>query len=204
MADPKRNDTQYNLLWKLVQNTAVGTTSGSSSSVTVATPVAVSTISSPVTVSGRTKVFTAAVPNSDDSYVAGDTIGAKITLADAVNNIGGTAILHSLHITDGSNLGFSGVLLLFDADPSGSTVTDADAFSFAGSLDELKVVAAIPFVADDFTTGIGGVAMQTKTNLGVTVAAAAGTSLYAVLVSTDAWTSGGEDLVTLRIGFLQD
>lgn len=114
------------------------------------------------------------------AYSAGDSIGGKITLANAVRISGGITLLQSIMILDQANQKPTGTILLFNADPSAATITDNAAFVF--STDDLKLVAAIPVTTADYVT-INSKAVAMLRNLGAEVKAAA-TTLYAVFVVT--------------------
>jgi hypothetical protein len=113
-------------------------------------------------------------------YVAGDTVGGLITLANAVRVSGGSAILQSLMLTDRSNQKPTGNLLIFNASPAAATTTDHAAF--AASTDDFKIVARIPVTTVDWIS-IASQAYANPASLGRLCKAASGTSLFAVFVT---------------------
>ena len=79
--------------------------------------------------SGDSYVFkpTVTVSASPD-YTSGDTLGGKITLTNIARAAGSGMVLTSLVITDAANQKPEGEILVFDANPADSTLTDNAAF----------------------------------------------------------------------------
>jgi hypothetical protein len=192
MATPKRNDTEYNLLWKIAENTATGSTG--------ATEVT-GTVGVTGNVGGKTKVIDVVVPDTTDAYVENDVVGGKLTFANAVS-VAGTAVIHSLHVTDLDTGGFDAQLVLFSADPTASTLTDNGQLVIAAA-DLPNVIAVISLVASEFVGFAEQEAFCTRSNLGIAIQLA-GTSLYAVLVATAARDSDVANSIRLKLGLLQD
>lgn len=119
-------------------------------------------------------------------YTAGDVVGGKITLSNAVRVSGGSSLLYSIHILDRSNQKPTGNILFFNADPSAATTNDNSGFVY--STDDLKQVGRVPVTTGDYTT-INSKASASITNIG-RMMKAVGTSLYAVFV-----TDGAPDFV---------
>lgn len=120
-------------------------------------------------------------------YTAGDTVGTKQTLSNAVRVSGGSSILYQIVIADRANQKPTGSILIFNADPTAATTTDNAAFVF--STDDYKMVARIPVATADYVT-INSKAVADLSNLGRLCKATTGTSLYAVFV-----TDGAPDFV---------
>lgn len=133
------------------------------------------------------------------AYTAGDAIGGKITIANAVRVSGGVSILQSIHILDRANQKPAGTILIFNADPSAATITDNSAFVF--STDDLKVVASIPVAAFDYVT-INSKAVATLRNIGAEVKVASGTTLYAAFVAANTPTFVATSDLQLIFGLL--
>jgi hypothetical protein len=146
------------------------------------------------TVIKDTTVVTAA------AYSAGNAVGAKRTIANAVRTPG-TGILESVTILDRANQKAGMTLFIFDADPTNATITDKSAFVF--STDDLKVIAQVSFAASDYVT-TNSKAIAQKTGLAIALKAASGTTLYAALVTTGTPTFAATTDVQLEYGILQD
>jgi hypothetical protein len=121
--------------------------------------------------------------STSPAYTSGDVIGGKITLTSAVQVSGGASLLHAIQLVDRSNQKPTGNIIIFNADPSGSTLTDNAAVSIAAA-DALKVVSVIPIAASDWVTIDSKAFTTTLVGLGRKMKAASGTSLYAAFVTT--------------------
>ncbi len=147
--------------------------------------------------SGRA-VKVALVVSTTPAYTAGDSVGGKITIANAVRISGGVSILVSLQILDRANQKPAGTILIYDADPTAATLTDNALV--VNSTDDLKVVAAIPVVAGDYTT-INNKAFANLSALARQVQAGSGTTLYASFTTTSTPTFAATSDVQLIFGF---
>lgn len=152
-------------------------------------------------VGGFTTVIkdTTAVSTSP-AYTAGDAVGGKRTIANAVR-VNGTGILQSVAILDRANQKASMTLFIFDADPTAATITDNAAFVF--STDDLKVIAQVSIGAGDYVT-TDSKAYALISGLNIPIKAASGTSLFAALVTTGTPTYAATTNVQLEYGILQD
>lgn len=137
--------------------------------------------------------------STSPAYSSGDSIGGKITIANAVRVSGGVSILNSIEILDRANQKAGGTIYIFDADPSAATITDNSAFVF--STDDLKVVAQISVSSADYTT-TNSKATANLSALARTVQAASGTSLYAAFVTTSTPTYAATTDVQIVFGFV--
>lgn len=140
----------------------------------------------PLATVGKTQVVvvTPTVSASPD-YSAGDSIGGKIVLANAVRIAGGTARLENLVITDKANQKPSGYILIFNADPSAATITDNAAFVM--STDLTKIIARIDVSAADYITlGTDNIAVADVPYSGRLLKSAATTSLWAAWIALSA------------------
>lgn len=138
-------------------------------------------------VAGTASVVIPTITVDTAAYAAGDTVGGKITLANAVRISGGSSLLYSIHIFDRSNQKPTGNILIFNANPTAATTTDNAAFVY--STDDFKQITRIPVVAADYAT-VNSKASAGLVNIGRMVKATTGTSLYAVFV-----TDGAPDFV---------
>jgi len=132
------------------------------------------------------------------AYSSGDSIGGKITIANAVRVSGGVSILTTLQLLDRANQKPAGTIYLFDADPTNATLTDNAAVVF--STDDLKIVAQIPVASTDWiatnskaTANLSGLARE--------VQAVSGTTLYAAFVTTLTPTFGATTDMQMIFGF---
>lgn len=139
--------------------------------------------------------------STSPAYTAGDSIGGKITLANAVRVSGGTGILESIMVLDRANQKAAIDIIIFDADPSAATITDNAAFVF--STDDLKVLARIPVATTDYVTYNSKATANIKA-IGALLKAASGTSLYAAVVTSGTPTFAATTDFQLRFGILQD
>lgn len=137
--------------------------------------------------------------STSPAYTAGDSIGGKITLANAVRVSGGSSLLQSIMMLDRANQKPIGTILIFNADPSAATLTDNAAFVF--STDDLKVVAEIPVITSDWVT-INSKAVANLRNIGAVVKAASGTSLYAAFVATNTPTEAATTDIQMIFGLI--
>jgi len=140
---------------------------------------------------------TLAVSASPD-YTAGDSIGGKIVLANAVRVAGGTSRIESLLITDKANQKPSGYILIFNADPTAATLTDNAAVVL--STDLTKVIARIDVSAADYVT-IDSKAIAQVPYVGGPLKSAATTSLWACWVALSAPNLAAVDDIEMLFGF---
>ena len=150
---------------------------------------------------GNTVVITPTITVDTAIYAAGDSIGGKITLTDAMRVSGGSGVLSGLTLLDRSNQKPALEIFIFDSDPTNATITDQSAFAF--STDDLKVIAKIVVTSTDWTT-INSKATAELANLNRVVKASGSANLYAAIVAT-----GTPDFVAgtdlqLRFKFFQD
>jgi hypothetical protein len=88
--------------------------------------------------------------SASPDYSAGDSIGGKITLTNAVRVTGGLSKLQTITILDNANQKPEGTILIFNADPAAATITDNAAFVF--STDAGKVVATVAVATANYVT----------------------------------------------------
>jgi hypothetical protein len=155
--------------------------------------------------SGNVGGFTTAIKDAAavtaGAYVAGNAVGAKRTLTNAVRVSGGTGIIDSVVLLDRANQKAAMELIIFDSDPTNATITDHAAFVFG--TDDLKVVARISIGAADYVT-LNSKALVCLRGLAIAVKAVGSTSLFAVLVTTGTPTFAATTDVQLTVGILQD
>lgn len=114
------------------------------------------------------------------AYSSNDSVGGKWTLTSAVRVSGGSGLLSSLMLLDRGNQKPTGTILVYNADPSASTITDNAGYS-STLADDQRVIARIPVVPGDWITVNAKAYARPAFNPEV-VKAASGTSLYASFV----------------------
>jgi hypothetical protein len=142
------------------------------------------------------------VVTASSAYSAGNCVGGKLTLANAVRVAGGTAALQSLLLIDAANQKAALELLLFNADPTASILNDKAAAVIHAN-DIAKIVRRISIATADYVT-IDSKAIVDLAIAGRVLKAASGTSLYAALVTSGTPTYAATTDLTLRLGMLQD
>lgn len=160
--------------------------------------------SQPASVAGAAASISLTPTISTTAYAAKDVVGGKLTLANAVRVSGGIAILQSVFVLDRANQKAAISILLFDADPTASTLTN-DAEANIVSADIPKLIRRIDIAASDYvTTDHAGTDFATAeiAALSKLVKAASGTSLYAVVITSGTPSYGVNDALTVRFGFL--
>lgn len=153
-------------------------------------------------VGGDTALVTPTITVDTAIYASGDSIGGKITLANAIRVAGLTGVLQSIQLLDRSNQKPLLEIFIFDSDPTAATITNNAAFVF--STDDLKVLGRISVIATDWVT-VNSKAMASLRSLGMILKAASGTSLFAAIVingSTPTFVATTD--FQMRVGILQD
>ena len=152
-------------------------------------------------IGGNTVVITPTITVDTAAYAAGDSIGGKITLSNAMRESGGTGVLSGLMLIDRSNQKPALEIFLFDSDPSAATITDNAAFVF--STDDLKVIAKIVVASTDWTT-INSTATAELANLNRMVKASGSRNLFAAIVATGAPDFVASTDLQIRFKFFND
>jgi hypothetical protein len=154
------------------------------------------------TVGGTTVQLAPAVTVTAAAYSAGHCVGGKLTLSNALRTAGKGAILQSLFLRDTSNQKAALELLIFNADPSASTLTDhATAVIHANDVD--KIIRRISIAASDYVT-IDSKAFVDLAPGGRVLSAASGVDLYAALIAVGTPTYAATAAIGVRLGVLQD
>lgn len=156
----------------------------------------------PVSVNGRTTVLTVTpVLAVAGAYAVNDLVGTKNTLADAVRASAGKGIIQSVVLADKAKQDARLDIIFFNADPSGSTLTDNGAATLVDA-DLLKVVGVVTILPTDYCD-LADNSVASRCGIGLAFAAAGGDNLYAVLVSRGTPTYAAGDL-QLLVTILQD
>lgn len=135
------------------------------------------------------------------AYTAGDSIGGKITLANAMRVAAGSSVLTDIMILDRSNQKPTGYISIYSGDPTAATLTDNAAL--VNSTDDQKIIALIPVVTADWVT-INSKAYAHLRNLGIVVKAAVTTNLYASWVAVNTPTFVATTDLQISFKFLRD
>jgi hypothetical protein len=152
---------------------------------------------------GHRRREVSATPTVDTSaYASGDLIGAKITLANAVQVAAGSGELLSLVLSDLANQKSDIDVVLFDSDPSTTTFTDQAALDIDDA-DLVKVIGVISIAAADYVSFVDN-AVATLRDLRLGFKLASGTSLYAALVCRGTPTYASSSDLKLRAIVNQD
>jgi len=126
-------------------------------------------------------VVTPTITVDTNAFTSGDSIGGKITLTNAMEVSGGSAILDQITLIDRANQKPVCEIFIFESDPSAATITNNAAFVF--STDDTLVIARIVLASGDWTTtNSKGVACVK--NIGALVKAVGSKNLYAAIVTT--------------------
>ena len=155
-------------------------------------------------VGGRT---VAAVPDSlpatsTSAYAAGDVLGGKMKLTDALRFAAGSGFLQDLTLTlKTAALTAALDVVLFRADPAASTFADNAAFAVAAA-DLAKVVGVVSFAK---ITSLGNGTVYEANQLARSLSLDAGRDLWAVPVWRGAPTLGSTaDLAAVRANIAVD
>lgn len=147
--------------------------------------------------------FTLAVTQTTNAsaYEAGDAVGGKVTITNAMRVSGGTGVLQSIQVIDKGNQKAALEILIFDSDPSAATITDDTAFAY--STDITKQIARVSIAASDYVT-IDSKATASIGGLSRIVQASGSTNLYAAVVTTGTPTYTSTSDIIVTFGILQD
>jgi len=151
---------------------------------------------------GRTKVINitgTTVGATGTTYADGDLIGTKITLTDAALEVGSESTLVSVTLGDLDKQDIALDLVIFNADPTGTTFTDDSALTIADA--DIPKICGVTSIDTYYDFADNSVA--TKPNIGIVCEASGSDDLYACLVSRGAGTYTANSL-SLILTFYQD
>lgn len=133
-------------------------------------------------------------------YASGDLIGGKLTFTNALLRSGGTGTLKTLVLVDQAKQAAAVDLILFNADPDGTTFTDNVALDIADA-DMAKIVGAVSIPAANYFAFSDNNVAVVK-DIGLVVKAASGSStLYGALVSRGTPTYAAATDLALKLVF---
>lgn len=148
-----------------------------------------------ITVSPTVTIDTAA-------YTAGDLLGGKLTLTDAVRVVGSSGIVQSIVLIDQDNEKREIDVVFFDSDPSGTTFTNNAALDVADA-DMAKIVGTVKITSADYISFADN-AVATRSAIGLAFKTDGSRDLYAALVVREAPTYTATTDIALRVTILQD
>jgi len=134
------------------------------------------------------------------AYSVGDLVGGKLTFAGAARIAAGSGRVATVTVTDKGKQSQDLDLVLFDADPSGTTFTDNAAFAPADA-DLVKIAGVIPIREwGGFSDNSAGCARA----VGLAFKLPAGTSLYGALVARGTPTFASTSDLSVRLAIEQN
>jgi hypothetical protein len=153
-------------------------------------------------IGSHSSVIRPTITISTSPYAAGDVIGGKLTLTNAMRVSSGTGWLNSISIVDTDNEKAEITFLFFNADFT--SPADNAAWSW-NSADFGKVLGHVVMGGTDapYLT-IGGEAVCTRTGIGLALAANGTANIYTVGVLTAAPTYGATTDLRVAFGIIQD
>lgn len=137
---------------------------------------------------------------STTTYATGDAVGSLLTFSNAFLSSGGSGLLQRVALQFKSNQTTPMDLLLFDANPSGTTVTDNAAV--AVSVADFGKLIGVVHVTD--CTSAGTPSICQANGLAMAVKATSGTSLFGILVSRGTPTLASTSDVQVQLQLIQD
>lgn len=151
---------------------------------------------------GRTKVFSEIPVVTTSAYAAGDVVGTKLTITDAVYTRGATGLVQSVVVSCEDDLAADDLdIIFFGTDPSGSTFTDNAALAVVDA-DTYKIIGGAT-LGEKFDTGDGCIIQGTNLALPIE-AASTSEDIYAVLVCRNAFTLSAVDSIQVTVNIIQD
>ena len=139
--------------------------------------------------------------STSPAYAAGDCVGGKQTLTNAIRVAGNGSILNTINVYDSANQKAAISILFFDADPTAATITDNAAFTI--STDTSKLVGKIDIAAADYVTiNTRAYACKNALSLGPLLPSS-GKNLYAVVVTSGTPTYAATTDLIFTYGFIQ-
>ncbi len=153
-------------------------------------------------IGGNSRSFKIAPTVDTAVYASGDTVGGKLTLTSICRASGQAVTVTALTGVDEGNQKPTGNLLIFDADPSASTLTDNAAFVLHTN-DSAKVIGRINIASSNWVT-VGAAAHLLVSNVGLVLTPASGSTLYAAFVTDGAPDMVGTDDLLFVLHILRD
>ncbi len=152
-------------------------------------------------VGGETRTIRPSITVTAGAYSAGDVVGGRLTLTNAMRVTSGTGVLQDILMTCADGEAPELWVLLFNA-TTASSIADNAAFAW-GAGDHAKLVGFVHIAPEDWIT-IGGDTVCPKENLGIVVEANATTNIYVYLVTVGTPTFAATTDVSAAFKFLCD
>lgn len=151
------------------------------------------------------KIAGATIDVQQTAYADGDLVGTgAIEIANAVRTGGGSGMLVSVVLQDLTKQDAALDVILFDANPTGTTFTNNSALDIADA-DITKIIGHVSVAASDYTDfNDNSVATKTQIALPVEASGTDNTSLYFCLISNSATPTYAQNELSAVFGFLQD
>lgn len=144
--------------------------------------------------------ISAAPAVSTTPYSNGDVVGSKIPLANAARVAGGTGWIDSVRLNFKADQTDQYDVLIFKADPSGTTFTDNGVLALAAA-DYDKLIGVV-HVTDATNLGTPSIIQALNVNLGFDLSS--GTTLWAVIVSRGAPSMLSTSDLSISVGIVQN
>ena len=151
---------------------------------------------------GRTRRISVTPTLDTSAYGSGDSLCGQMTIANAVRNSGGSAILQSITVLDRTQAQRAAMdILFFDRSVTVAAANAALAMSDADMANCLGVISIGPY--NTAWAGTPANSISTLVNIGLPIVVNSGTDLYAAVCVRATPTYGSGDL-TFSFTFLQD
>lgn len=138
--------------------------------------------------------------SSSPAYSAGDAVGGKLTFASATRISAYSGTVVGVSVVDQNKQNALMDLILFNADPSGTTFTDNSALDIADA-DMTKIIARIPLV--DWC-GFNDNSVCCANNLNIPFVLASGSSIYGCLINRGTPTLSSTSDIIVNVTIVQD
>lgn len=136
-------------------------------------------------------------------YSSGDVVGVLLTIANAVLEVHGAALLESLTVLDKSAQGKALDLAFFDEVPVSSIGADNAAYALADA-DLAKCIGRVSVVGGDYATASTNNVEGTKINIGLVLQAKPGKKdLYVAVIARAGLTLGTAADLSIKLGLNQ-
>ena len=155
----------------------------------------------PVVIAEIPKTFTQALTVTAGLYAVGDNVGGKITLTSAARASGTTVRLNSVVLADHDGQEAEMDITFFNADPSGSTLTN-DAATNVVVADAAKVVGTVT-ISPAHYYDLGDVSVANIQDIGLLITAVGSANLYCAVTTRGTPTFSATDHVNLIINLEQ-
>lgn len=159
--------------------------------------VAIASDQSTILVGGNAAVITQAPAVTVAAYTAGNVIGGLLTFASAARIAAGSGLVQSAVVDAKIALSGQYDLILFDSNPTGSTITDKTALAVVAA--DFDKIIGVAHIAD--WTSLGTPSLGQAQNLAMPFKLGSGTTIYGALVTrvTPTFVSTSDVEIQLRI-----